>query len=297
MSLASSKIARLLPQSLRWLTATLVFLALVVVTRFVLEVVGVPPAVAHFVSGTAAVCLAAIYLGAVAPLRGVQKFTQLLLPATLLAFWTQGWVILATIVAGVLRLERSHFAGPEEYGNWANLGKHVGGHLVAAIVFTILVLILMASTHFLRRWPITVGPAAVLGGLVIIRFWVEAMGVTPVRAAGWSSTVALLICGFYLGGLGSCFGLHSAPRLLMPALVLGWTWRYWVFVATLFGAAIPFYKTHFFDPSGGQVILRLARSLGAGAIEGLIAGLVVWGIAVWISCATRATEQGNRPLD
>ena len=297
MSLASSKLGRLLPQSLRWLTATLVFLALVVVTRFVLEVVGVSPSVARFVSGTAALCLAAIYLGAVAPLRGVQRFTQLLLPATLLAFWTQGWVILATLVAGVFRLERSHFAGPEEFGNWANLGKHMAAHLVAAIIFTILVLILMASTHFLRRWPITVGPATVLGELVVIRYWVEAMGVTPFRAAGWSSTVALLVCGFYLGGLGSRFGLHSAPRLLMPALVLGWMWRYWVFLASLFGAAIPFYKTHFFDPSGGQVFLRLAKFLGASAIEGLVAGLVVWGIAVWISCATSATEQGNRPSD
>jgi hypothetical protein len=218
------------------------------------------------------------------------------LPATLLAFWTQGWVILATFVAGALRLQRSHFAGPEEYGNWANLGKHMAAHLAAAVVFTIVLLILMASTFLLRRWPITVGPAAVLGGLIVIRFWVEAMGVAPVRAAAWSSTVALLISGLYLGGLGSRFGLHSALRLLVPALVLGWVWRYWVFLATLFGAAIPFYKTHFFDPSGGQVIWRLARFLAGSAIEGFIAGLVVWGIAAWISCATRATEEGNLPL-
>jgi hypothetical protein len=295
MSLASSKFGRLLPQSLRWLTATLVFLALVLVARFVLEVVGVPSGVAHFISGTAALCLAAVYLGAVAPLRGVQKVSQLILPAALLAFWTQGWVILATFVSGALRLERSHFAGPEDYGNWANLGKHMVAHLAAAIVFTLVILILMASTYCLRRWPITVGPAAVLGGLVIIRFWVEAMGVTSFRAAGWSSSVALLISGFYLGGLGSRFGLHAARRLLVPALVLGWMWRYWVFLATLFGAAIPFYKTHFFDPAGGQVALRLAKFLGASIIEGSIAGLLVWGIAAWISCATRETEGGNSP--
>jgi hypothetical protein len=82
MSLASSKIARLLPQSLRWLTATLVFLAVVLVARFVLEIAGAPAAVTRYISGTAALCLAAIYLGAVAPLRGVQRLTQLLLPAT-----------------------------------------------------------------------------------------------------------------------------------------------------------------------------------------------------------------------
>jgi len=82
MSLATSKIARLLPPSLRWLMAPLVFLALVVVARFVTEVAGVPPAITRYISGTAALCLAAIYLGAVAPLRGVQRCTQLLLPAT-----------------------------------------------------------------------------------------------------------------------------------------------------------------------------------------------------------------------
>jgi hypothetical protein len=82
MSLSSAKIARLLPQSLRWLTATLIFLALVLVTRFVAEIVGAPPALTRYISSTAALCLAALYLGAVAPLRGVQRFTQLLLPAT-----------------------------------------------------------------------------------------------------------------------------------------------------------------------------------------------------------------------
>ena len=96
--------------------------------------------------------------------------------------------------------------------------------------------------------------------------------------------------------LNSCPSMrHSASRLLMPAVVLGWTWRYWVFLATVFGAAIPFYKTHYFDPTGGQVIYRVARALAAGVLEGFNAGLVVWGIAVWISRATRAAEEGNHP--
>jgi len=51
---------------------------------------------------------------------------------------------------------------------------------------------------------------------------------------------------------------------------------------------IPFYKTHFFNPEEGSVAARLARFVAGGVIvEGLIAGLMVWGIAVWISRATR----------
>jgi len=163
--------------------------------------------------------------------------------------------------------------------------------VVAALVFTILVLILMASIYFLRRWPITVGPAAVLGALVIIRYWVEAMGVDPARAAAWSSSVALLVSGFYLGGVAARFGLNSVRQLLAPALVIGWAWRYWAFLAALLGAALPFYKTHFFDPSSGHVAARLARFAAGSVLEGFIAGLVVWAIAVWISRATRTANQ------
>lgn len=191
----------------------------------------------------------------------------------------------------MFRLERSHFAGPQDYANWANLGRHVVGHVVIAIVLTILVLILMASMQFLHRWPIAVGPAAVLGALVIIRFWVEAMGVGPAQAAAWSSSVALLISGVYLGGVASRFGLSSARQLLAPALAVGWTWRYWAFLAALLGAAAPFYKTHFFDPSSGRVAARLASFAVGSILEGFIAGLVVWAIAVWIARATRAADQ------
>jgi hypothetical protein len=56
-------------------------------------------------------------------------------------------------------------------------------------------------------------------------------------------------------------------------------------------ALLPFYKTHFFDPSRGDVVVRLAEALVGTVVEGFIAGLIVWGIAAWIACATReATE-------
>jgi hypothetical protein len=70
---------------------------------------------------------------------------------------------------------------------------------------------------------------------------------------------------------------------------LGWVWRAWVFLATLFAAAAPFLKTHFFDPSRGDVPLRLLRALAGTVVEGFIAGLLLWGIAVGIACATQAS--------
>jgi VanZ family protein len=70
-------------------------------------------------------------------------------------------------------------------------------------------------------------------------------------------------------------------------MVLGWTWRLWVFIATLMSALVPFHKTHFFDPSLGNVPVRLMGALVGTVVEGFIGGLIVWGIAAWIACATR----------
>jgi hypothetical protein len=162
---------------------------------------------------------------------------------------------------------------------------------VAAGVFFLLVLILMAIVHFLRRWPITVGPAAILGGLVVVRFWVEALGLEPWRAAAWSSTVGVLIAGFYLGGVASRLASCAGKRPLYYGLIIGWVWRFWVFLATLVSAILPFYKTHFFDPSGGRVAVRLLQFFGFGVVvEGFIAGLVVGLIAEWIARATRPAQ-------
>jgi hypothetical protein len=274
-----------------WLQGSLIVLAILVVVRLVLEIAGVPGGVTRFVSSTVAMLLAALYLGAVAPLRGVKKFVQLILPAVVVAAWTVGWIILATLVSGVFRLEHSHFAEREDYGNWGHLGRHIFGHVVEIGIFAVVILILMAVPFLLRRWPVTVGPAALLGALVIVRYWVEAMGLEPWRASAWSSTVGVLLCGFYLGGIGPRLGGATPKQLLAPALALGWTWRLWVFVATVFAALVPFYKTHFFDPSTGNVPIRLARFLGASVVEGFIAGLIVWGIAVWIARATRSVTE------
>jgi len=81
--------------------------------------------------------------------------------------------------------------------------------------------------------------------------------------------------------------LAGARQLLVPALVLGWTWRLWVFIATVVSALLPFYKTHFFGPSRANLPVRLLGSLAGTVVEGFIAGLIVWGIASWIASATR----------
>jgi hypothetical protein len=270
----------------------MLFLALLVVARFVLEISGAPTTVTRYLSSMAGLFLAAIYLAAVAPLkRGMLKFSQLILPALLLPAWTVGWVILFTLVSGVFRLKRSHFAGLADYGNWGHLGHHIFEHVVEIGVLFVVLLVLMILVHLLWRWPVTVGPGVMLGALVITRYWLEAMGVPWSNTAAWSSTVGILLAAFYLGGVGPRLGLSGGRQLFVPALVLGWTWRVWVFIATLMSALFPFYKTHFFDPSAGHVPLRLARALAGTVVEGFVAGLIVWGIAAWIASATReATE-------
>lgn len=269
------------------------FLAALVVARFVLEVTGTPIAVTRYLSSIVGLIFAAIYLAAVGPLkRGVLKFSQLVLPALLLPAWTVGWVILATLVSGALRLERSHFAGREDYGNWGHLGIHVLEHLIEIGVLFVVVLVLMAFVHLLWRWPVTVGPGVIIGALVIIRYWLEAMRVPGPNVAAWSSTVAVLIAGFYLGGVGPHLGLAGGRKLLAPALVIGWTWRLWVFLAALMSAFPPLYTTHFFDRSRGDVPARLAGALAGTVVEGFIAGLIVWAIAAWIAAATRREAPG-----
>ena len=101
---------------------------------------------------------------------------------------------------------------------------------------------------------------------------------------------------------GTCQRTHSraSQRKKLPpqatgTMVLGLAWRAWVYLATLFAAAMPYFKTHFFAASRGDVPLRLLRALGASVVEGFIVGLLVWGIAVWIACATQAGSAGSPP--
>ena len=265
----------------------MVTLAWLVVTRFVFELVGVAPDITRFISATAGLFLVAIYVAAVGPLRGgLHKFSQLLLPALILAAWTEAWIILATIVAALLGLTRSHFAKVKDFGDFSHLRFHLLQHTVAILVLFVIVLLLMAAVHILWRWPVTVAPGAMLGAFVVIRFWTEAMGLEPLRTAAWSSTVLVLVSAFYLGGVGARMGLTEARQLFVPSLALGWVWRFWIYLATLFATVTPFFKTHFFDPSRGDVPLRLLGALGQGLVEGFIAGLLVWGIAVWLARAT-----------
>ena len=272
----------------RLLAGPFAFIALLVVARFLLEIFGVSHQLTRYLSSTGAVYLVAIYMGAVAPLRGVRKSWQIVLPGVLLAAWTQGWVILFTLLSGGLRLERSHFAEPQDWGNWGHLMHHVLEHLAEIVPVAIVVLVLMAAMLVLWHWPVTVGPGALLGALVVIRFWSEAMNMNPLVSSAWSSSVAFLLCGFFLGGVGAMMGLSSPRKLLVPAAVLGWTWRFWIFVAVLMAAAAPHYKTHFYSPPQGHVWIYLLGFLGLEVIVvGLIAGLVEWGIASWIAGALR----------
>lgn len=268
----------------RWLAGPLAFMALLVVARFVLEVAGVPQTATRLVSSSLAVLLVAVYLGAVAPLRGVRKSVQLIIPGFVLAAWTQAWVILFTLISGWLKLASSHFAEPADWASGAHLRHHIVEHIVFVLPLAVVVLALMALPLVLWRWPVTVAPAALLGGLVMVRFWAEALGMSATVASAWSSSVAFLLCGFYLGGIGPRLGLGTYRRLLVPSLVLGWTWRLWIFMATLMSAAEPDFKTHFYDAATGGGAGKMLGLFGAEVLlAGLVAGLLMWGIASWTS--------------
>ena len=168
------------------------------------------------------------------------------------------------------------------------------GHVAEIGVLFVIVLLLMTIVHILWRWPIAVAPGALLGVFVIMRFWTETMGLGPLRTAAWSSSLLVLLGAFYVGGVGARSGLIAARQFLAPSLALGWAWRLWVYLATLLAAGAPFFKTHFFDRSRGNIPVRLLELLGASVIEGLLAGLLIWGIAVWMAKATRPSGPSVR---
>jgi hypothetical protein len=271
-----------------WLTGPFAFIALLIVARFTLEVLGTPHQITRYLSSTGAIFLVAIYLGAVAPLRGVQKSWQIVLPGVLLAAWAQGWVILFTIISAILRLGRSHFAEPQDWGNSRLLTHHILAHLAEIVPTSIVVLVLIAAMMVLWHWPITVGPGAVLGMLVVIRFWSEAMNLSPMVCAAWSSSVAFLLCGIFLGGIGEVCGFSSRRRLFLPAMVLGGTWRFWILVAVLTESASPNYGTHFHNLARDHSFSYALSFLGIHIVAaGLLAGFVEWGVASWTVAAMR----------
>ena len=123
---------RVTPQYRRLLGGPLLLLAVVIVVRFALEAAGVSLETTRFLSASVVSALAIVYLGAVAPLRGVTRFRQLAFTAFALSAWLGGWTALTLIVSGVLQLPGSHFATRLQS----------------------------------RWWPVTVAPATILGGLV-----------------------------------------------------------------------------------------------------------------------------------
>jgi len=258
-----------------------------VVVRFALEAAGVSKDLTRYVSASIGGMLVLIYLGAVAPLRGITRYRQLFLPTLIITAWSGGWDALALIVSGALHLPGSHFADAPGFQNWQHLGVHIISHFAVILIGYPINLGVLAGFLFLHRWPLVVGPSAVLGGLVTLRFAAEAMNFSPTTASAWSSTVGVLASALYLGGMGARAGIGSGKHLLASALALGWVWRLWIFLAAL-ASATGLYKTHFFDPARGSVGVRLLEIFGVEVIVvGAATGLLVWGIAAWIFYATR----------
>ncbi len=275
------------PRYKEWLRGPLLLVSALMIARFVLEAAGVSKDITRYISASVGGSLILFYLGAVAPLRGITRFRQLALPTLVWTAWVGGLDAVILTVSGLFRLPGSHFAdAPGAFQNWGHFGLHVLSHFALILVAYPIDLGLLALLVFLYRWPVIVGPSAILGGIVTLRFAAEAMHFAPTTASAWSSTVGILISALYLGGAGARTGYVSARQLLAPSLALGLVWRAWIFLAVL-ASATGLYRTHFFDPSQGQVGLRLLESFGVQVAGGAVAGLLVWGIAAWTFRATR----------
>lgn len=284
---AAQGINEVRPRYKDWLRVPLLLVTALLIGRFVLEAAGVSKDITRFVSASVGGSLILLYLGAVAPLHGITRFKQLLLPVLVWVGWVGGLDAVILTISGLLRLPGSHFAdAPGALQNWGHFGLHVFSHFALIVVGYPIDLGLVALLLFLHRWPVIVAPSAVLGGIVMLRLSAEAMHFAPTTASAWSSTVGILISAIYLGGIGARSGYVTGRQLLAPSLALALMWRFWIFIAVLVSAT-GLYKTHFFDPSGGQVGLRLLESFGIQVVVGVVAGLLVWGIAVWTSHATR----------
>ncbi len=272
------------PDYRRWLQGPLALITAVIVLRFILEVERVPKDITRFVSGSVIGALILIYLGAIAPLRGVTRYRQLWKPAIVWPVWVTVWDTLALVISAAFHLPGSHFAdAPGIFQNWQHVGLHILSHIGLILPSILITFGFLAFMFLLHRWPVVVAPSAVLGALVTMRFAAEALNMTPATASAWSSSVGVLLGAFYVGGFGPQWGLASARQLLAPSLALGLVWRFWIFLAAL-ASVPPLYKTHFFDPSGGRVVIRLLEFLGVEVIVvGVIAGLIVWGIASWMA--------------
>lgn len=279
-------ISEVQPRYKDWLRVPLLLITAVLIGRFVLEAAGVSREITRLVSASVGVFLLLFYLGAVAPLRGITRFRQLCLPMLVWSAWVWGLDALILTISGLVHLPGSHFAEvAAPFHNWAHFGLHVLSHFALIVVFYPIELGLVALLLYLHRWPVIVAPSAILGGIVTLRFTAETMHFAPTTASAWSSSVGVLLGALYLGGAGARSGYVSARQFLAPSLALALVWRLWVYLAVLASAAGA--KTHFFDPSGGQVGLRLLESLGLQIGVGIVAGLLVWGIAVWTWYATR----------
>jgi len=65
----------------------------------------------------------------------------------------------------------------------------------------------------------------------------------------------------------------GAKSFFVPALVIAWTWRFWIFLAALLSALVPFYKTHFFDPLAAMCPFACANLWQRARWRGLFTAL------------------------
>ena len=202
----------------------MILIILMGVIRFAVGASGVPyERATHLVSLTILILLLAVVYGQRAAARGFGGYRHLLPIVFMLSASMYGFIILAILVEGLGGI-RGYFHAPGMglAAPGMSVGIHIGGQLIAMVVFTVVLWGLASLGFLLSRYLRYLGKAfLVLAAIALLRVLVGAAGV-PYEVGTWitSITLAGIVLSLYYGYRAPSSGLTSyAQMILVGALI------------------------------------------------------------------------------
>ena len=202
----------------------MILIILMGVIRFAVGASGVPyERATHLVSLTILILLLAVVYGQRAAARGFGGYRHLLPIVFMLSASMYGFIILAILVEGLGGI-RGYFHAPGMglAAPGMSVGIHIGGQLIAMVVFTVVLWGLASLGFLLSRYLRYLGKAfLVLAAIALLRVLVGAAGV-PYEVGTWitSITLAGIVLSLYYGYRAPSSGFTSyAQMILVGALI------------------------------------------------------------------------------